>query len=468
MNNTYTQHFRRSLTVVMTMFFWCSCSDFLDVGTPSTQIARLDVYEDDATARSTLNGIYSEMIFSSGFASGGVSSITALAGRSADDFINHSGSQVAEFSNNEVSQNNSHLRSNIWNEAYRYIYFANAALEGLEQSKAITPDVKQQLQGEALFVRAFCYFYLVNLFGDVPVLTGTDFKSNSVSHRSPPSVIYEQVISDLDAARNMLTSDYSFSENERTRPNQAAATALLARAYLYQANWVLAEEAATSVIENPLYHLEMDLNAVFLKNSSEAIWQLMPHMGTTNTREGAHFILTALPTEVSLSNVLVNSFEEGDLRRVHWVGTFETAGDTYHYPFKYKIKSSTTISEYSMVLRLAEQYLIRAEARAQLDDLEGAISDLDKLRQRAELPRYQDTQPDMSKQEVLTAIVTERRLELFSEWGHRWLDLKRTGKADEVLGPEKGTNWQPTDVLYPIPFSEIQNNRNLLPQNPGY
>lgn len=450
---------------VLTVF---SCSDFLDVGTPSTQIARQDVYQDDAAAISTINGIYSEMMLSSGFASGGVSSVTLLAGRSADDFINHSNSQTAEFSSNNVTDNNTNLRSNLWSEAYRYIYFANSILEGLEQSQSVTSSVKQQLKGEALFVRAFCHFYLVNLFGDVPLLTGTDFRVNSEAHRSPSTEAYDQIVNDLATAKDLLAADYSFSANQRTRPNRWAASALLSRVHLYRKNWSEAEAEASAVIDNPLYALEENLNAVFLKNSKEAIWQLIPHEGTINTREGALFILTATPTEVSLSNSLLQSFESGDLRNTEWVSSIDVNGNAYVYPYKYKIKSGAAISEYSMVLRLAEQYLIRAEARAQLDDPEGAIGDLDRVRLRAGLPLYQDTQPGMSKQEVLTAIESERRVELFSEWGHRWLDLKRTGRADEVLSIEKGTDWQPTDVLYPIPFSEIQNNRNLLPQNPGY
>jgi hypothetical protein len=391
-----------------------------------------------------------------------------LAGRSADDFINHSNSQTAEFSSNNVTDNNTNLRSNLWSEAYRYIYFANAILEGLEQSQGVTASVKQQLKGEALFVRAFCYFYLVNLFGEVPLLTGTDFRTNSETPRSPSTDVYDQIVNDLAIAKDLLAGDYSFSANQRTRPNRWAATALLSRAHLFRSEWSKAEEEASEIIDNTLFALEENLSSVFLKNSKEAIWQLIPHEGTINTREGALFILTATPTEVSLSNSLLQSFEINDLRNAQWVSSIDVSGNTYYYPYKYKIKSGTTINEYSMVLRLAEQYLIRAEARAQLDDVEGAIGDLDRIRQRAGLPLYQDTQPGMSKAEVLSAIEQERRIELFSEWGHRWLDLKRTGKADEVLGLEKGSDWQPTDVLYPIPFSEIQNNRNLLPQNPGY
>ena len=467
MKSIYTTRLQRYFAILLMLTVF-SCSDFLDVGTPSTQIARQDVYQDDAAAISTINGIYSEMMFSSGFASGGVSSVTLLAGRSADDFTNHSNSQTAEFSSNNVTDNNTNLRSNLWSEAYRYIYFANAILEGLEQSKGITASVKQQLKGEALFVRAFCYFYLVNLFGEVPLLTGTDFRTNRETPRSSSTDVYDQIVNDLAIAKDLLAEDYSFSANQRTRPNRWAATAQLSRAHLFRNDWSKAEEEASEIIDNTLFALEENLSSVFLKNSKEAIWQLIPHEGTINTREGALFILTATPTEVSLSNSLLQSFEINDLRNAQWVSSIDVSGNTYHYPYKYKIKSGTTISEYSMVLRLAEQYLIRAEARAQLDDVEGAIGDLDRIRQRAGLPLYQDIQPGMSKAEVLSAIEQERRIELFSEWGHRWLDLKRTGKADEVLGLEKGSDWQPTDVLYPIPFSEIQNNRNLLPQNPGY
>jgi hypothetical protein len=137
--------------------------------------------------------------------------------------------------------------------------------------------------------------------------------------------------------------------------------------------------------------------------------------------------------------------------------------NTYYYPYKYKIVSNATISEYSMVLRLAEQYLIRAEARVQ-NNLPGAIGDLNVLRARASLPALSTT---LSPAQVTTAIEHERQVELFTEFGHRWLDLKRTGRADAVLGQLKGANWQPTDVLYPLPLTEIQTNQNLT-QNPGY
>jgi hypothetical protein len=120
-----------------------------------------------------------------------------------------------------------------------------------------------------------------------------------------------------------------------------------------------------------------------------------------------------------------------------------------------------------MVLRLAEMYLIRAEARLLQDKFSGAISDVDVIRQRAGLPRIQDTNPGISKSELMLAIERERRIEFLAEWGHRWLDLRRWKRAEAVLAPVK-TGWSNDDQLYPIPSSELSKNVNLQPQNDGY
>lgn len=123
---------------------------------------------------------------------------------------------------------------------------------------------------------------------------------------------------------------------------------------------------------------------------------------------------------------------------------------------------NTIPKEHYVVLRLAEQYLTRAEARAHLNNIPGAIDDLNLVRARAGL-----TGTDGNDQSSLvTDIFNERRLELFCEWGHRWFDMKRLGLADNILSPIK-SDWQPTDTLYPIPFAELQSNP-FLKQNAGY
>jgi hypothetical protein len=150
--------------------------------------------------------------------------------------------------------------------------------------------------------------------------------------------------------------------------------------------------------------------------------------------------------------------------------TGTTPATTYYYAYKYKANtafgSSAPVTEWPIELRLAEQYLIRAEARAQQNNLDGAKSDLNVIRSRASLAATTaSTQTD-----VLAAVAHERQVELFTEWGHRWFDLKRAGKIDAVMGVEtskKGGTWAAYKALVPIPASEILIDHNLT-QNPGY
>lgn len=115
-----------------------------------------------------------------------------------------------------------------------------------------------------------------------------------------------------------------------------------------------------------------------------------------------------------------------------------------------------------MVIRLAELYLIRAEARAKQNNITGSQEDLNRIRNRSGLANI--TANTLSL--LLSAIEQERRIELMMEWGHRWLDLKRTGRVNGIISSLK-SSWQPTDALYPIPKYELETNPFLV-QNPGY
>ncbi|HEY8387562.1 MAG TPA: RagB/SusD family nutrient uptake outer membrane protein, partial [Parasegetibacter sp.] len=138
----------------------------------------------------------------------------------------------------------------------------------------------------------------------------------------------------------------------------------------------------------------------------------------------------------------------------------------YPYCSKYEGSSSGPVTDYSTILRLSEQFLIRAEARAKqgkLSGLNSAETDMNIIRNRAGLGDISFA----SEAEFMSALQRERLSELFCEWGHRWLDLKRWGRADAVLAPIKGPGWQPTDVLYPIPEYQRLNSPEVS-QNPGY
>ncbi|MBC9795126.1 RagB/SusD family nutrient uptake outer membrane protein [Sinomicrobium weinanense] len=438
-----------------------SCSDFLDADPPRNEVITETAFTDDATATSTVLGIYSEMAKSGNFIVGRDGSIAVLNGFSGDELVPRF---FNDFFTNTILANNVTVLSSLWQPGYNFIYFSNSLLEGLEETTGITEETKRQLEGEARFIRALCYFYLVNLFGDIPMVTTTDFEVNRLAARTPKEQVYQQIITDLQHSRELLAEDYSFSNEERVRPNRAVAEALLARVYLFMEDWVNAEAQATAVINNPLYHLSSDLNEVFLANSEETIWQLKP-VRLNNTEEALYFvpIRETVQPSASLTDHLLNAFEEGDNRRIDWIGEVTPSTVTLYYPFKYKVHDvQAPPTEYSMVLRLAEQYLIRAEARAGQGNITGALEDINMIRNRAGL---EDIMVN-TQEEVLDAIMHERRVELFAEAGHRWLDLKRTGKIDEVLSSIK-TDWNPTNALYPIPQKERESNPNLT-QNEGY
>ncbi len=461
--NIRYQYLRFTLTFTL-LIAGVSCTDFIEIDPPRTEIVSNTVFNNDATATSAIRGMYSLMISNTSFTRGAMEEYTGIA---SDELINYATrTDQLQFYQNSLTPKNGDVFAIFWQQPYKYINNANAMLEGLQKSTGMTPNGKNQIEGEAKFVRAFCHFYLATLFGDIPYITTTNYQVNSVAARMPFQEVLAQIEIDLLDARNLLSTDFSFSNGERIQPNKGAATALLARLYLYLHNWEQADKMASELIDNSTYALLTDLTKVFLANSKEAIWQLKPVIPFTNAPQGEVFIMTNSPNgtsrRVAMTPELISAFETNDLRKSKWTGTLTNATGSWSFIHKYKVRLSSTLTEYSMVLRLAEQYLIRAEARAHLENIEGAKSDLNIIRNRAGLPNT--TAND--KAALLTATVQERRIELCGEFGHRWLDLKRTERIDEVMSAIK-TQWQTTDKLFPIPDSERLLNPNLS-QNDGY
>ncbi|HEX4849492.1 MAG TPA: RagB/SusD family nutrient uptake outer membrane protein, partial [Puia sp.] len=463
-----TDSWIRLLLVIIFVLVLSACKKFVEIPPPITELTTSSVFESDAKADEAMLGIYSGIMENvTGYSSGGMQSFTTLSALSSDEMINYYlQAGMPEFYLNQLTISNP-TNLALWNATYNNIYQVNAILEGIQSSNGMTIATRQRIEGEARFLRAFFYFYLVNYWGDIPFTSSTDYQANSKLSRKAISEVYASMEKDLQVAVQNLPDDYIMN-GERIRPNKGAAEALMARVNLFEGNWAAAESYASLVINNSgYYQLDSNLQDVFLMNSSEAIWQLMPVVPYYNSSEGFNFILLEMPQLVSLSNQLVNAFEPGDLRRAGWIDSIDAGGQLYYFPYKYKIKGgnvSDPLLEYTMVLRLAEQYLIRAEARARLSNFIGAQEDLNIIRHRAGL--LNTSANDLNS--LLIAIEHERQVELFTEWGgFRWLDLKRMGRADAVLGPIKAGNWQPDDTLYPIPEHEIQNDP-FLTQNPGY
>jgi hypothetical protein len=453
--------------VFFLLLIWTTgCKKLVEVKGPETQTESSEVFKTDASSTAAVTGIYSKVMSSAlSFLNGG---ITVYAGLSADELIqNETNSSIQEFFTNSLQSSNQLVRKDLWVRAYNLIYEINACIEGLNKSNTLTTATKNQLLGESYFLRAFVYFYMTNLFGDVPLILTTDYTVTGTMSRTNSTIVKSQIKGDLTGAISLLTPEYP-SVN-RARVNRWAASAMLAKVDLYDGNWQEAETAASDVINAGTYSLEKDLSRVFLYTSNESIFQFMPVAKGYNTTEANQFVplnSSSIPT-YSISNYLMLAFEPGDKRAVEWVGRQSVGGTIYAFPDKYKLKpvfsASFVLKEYYVALRLAEQYLIRAESRANMNELSGAIDDIDSVRSRAGLPFID---PAISKAGLLEVIQKERQTELFTEWAHRWFDLKRTKQADAVLKTRK-LGWNATDTLYPIPGVERTLNPNLS-QNDGY
>ncbi|RFM29218.1 RagB/SusD family nutrient uptake outer membrane protein [Chitinophaga silvisoli] len=472
----------RLLTYIFILISFASCSNLVQVDPPYTSINKDNVFNNDLTATAAITYIYT--VLSSYNQSPNVNSVSTLyffGGLLADELnlFDRSQPNYNIFYTNALNANS--IDAGVWNISYSMILSANLAIEQLNSNQLLTKSVQQQLLGEAKFMRAFFYFYLVNLYGDVPLAISSDPLVNSILGREDVDKIYSQMVADLSDAEDLLSDDFrsgkvNVSSSQRVRPSRWAAKALLSRIYLYHKDYSLAEQLATEVInQSSLFQLD-SLDEVFLISSKESIWQLQNINNTQgNTGEGNLFILpTGGPNSsgypVYLSHHVVESFEDGDQRKSHWTDTvMDDSANVFYYANKYKsgvLTSPGQNIEYETVLRLAEQYLIRAEARVQLNRLTEGESDLNIIRKRAGLVNLNG----LTKESLIEAILHERQVELFTEWGHRWLDLKRMGKINEVMTSvtaEKGGTWSANWAYWPIAQSELIADHNLV-QNVGY
>lgn len=468
MNYTTIFKYIATLTLLAVFSIFQSCQQFVQVDPPKSQLVRETVFRDYSTAESALVNIYGKLRDYLVINGGGMSRMTWILGLYADELTYYS-NQTGNASIRDIFDNNltpiHPYAGYIWANSYNLIYAVNSIIEGIGAAtdSNIAEEDKARLIGEALFTRSYIYFHLVNLYGDIPYVTGTDYRKNTTVGKQAVAEVYESLEEDLLSAIDNLPEAYD--DAERVRPNAATARALLARVYLYNENWEAAEDMASRVINNSLYVWVDDLDKVFLKSSSATIWQLKPGTDDGNTHEANDYIFTsAPPPNMALSEYMVQSFTDGDKRLDNWVGAIaDDAGNTYHYAYKYKIRGPSTPSqEFSIQFRLAEQYLIRAEANIRLRNYAAAREDVNKIRQRAGLTTI-DSNSEDSLMEVLIA---ERNRELFLEYPHRFFDLVRTGNTDFLA--ERKAGWDDTDRLWPIPESELLVNPNLLPQNEGY
>jgi len=399
---------------------------------------------------------------------------TIIVGDFTADYIQFNGTftDYQELGTKRITAANG-VAGALWGSLYRTIYVTNFMLEKLPTVTGVSEATRKRVTAEAKFLRAWAYFIATYTFGDVPLVTSTDQLANRNVGRTARATILAAVLADYQAALTDLPAVTSASTNAITNgtyANQTTCRAALSRFYLYQKNWAQAEQLAGQVIASGIYTLQPNYIDVITKDfTSESIlevgYALSDDPGTGN------FALNNLLVgrrEVIPSNQLIvqlTSVQAGTRQQTIGFSTTNLRGNDNGWTGR-KYGTASEDNNNIVLMRLAEMYLIRAEARAQqgrLTGTNGAIADLNVLRTRARAANIAAT----SQADVLLAVEQERVYELAFE-GHRWFDLVRTGRAQAVMSAFS-PNWQSTYELWPIPQSEIQQNPALAgKQNPGY
>lgn len=469
------------------VFIFCTslamggCKSYLDLPLPLNTIAGSGAFTTDKSCAAVLNDVYAQLISSGDNLFDG-NGAGYRAGLYTDELMSVGTATSSDrvFYQNAVQNANT---GGMWTFIYKYIYATNLAIEGISGASDAAVKQRKQWLGEAYFMRALLHFYLTNLFGDAVIANTSDYTVVNALPRSPQAAVYAQIVKDLLEAQSLLSEDYTDNAGavttERARPNKACATALLARVYLHTKEWAKAEEQASLVIaQASRYSLPQPADA-FLKESAETIFGLAPVAGSwvrdyNYYNNGMADTVPAFPASgvnVAMSNSLVAAFETGDKRFASWTraSTSRATMVTNRFPGKYK--SRTTGTAFIVVLRLAEQYLIRAEARAQLNKLTGtgsAKEDLDAVRSRAGLT---GTTATGSLTAMMDAIMNERRVELFAEQGYRLYDLRRTERLNAVMTPlvpqKGGVKWETFMRFWPINADDVFANP-AIKQTEGY
>jgi tetratricopeptide (TPR) repeat protein len=445
-----------SLLIIVLMLFFASCKKYLTVQ-PVDSVSDQVTIVDATSAQTAVRGAYRSLAGDNYYGS-----LFQTFGYLPGDNVQWTGSQsiIQQFISHNLQADNGNLES-VWNGIYATINIANHVITKVPgvNDPTLTGALKNQLTGEGYFIRALSFFDLARTWGGVPITLSptTSPTSKDSIKRSTVTQVYAQVISDLNAADSLLPLP---TTQNPVRANKETAWALKARYYLYQQNWAQAESYASQVIDDTKNYSLLNPYPSFFQPASaiatkESVFELSYSATYTNAHRG-YWQPPAnggtrqwAPTDALVA--LVNDPTVGGTRSALVAKT--SAGLWYGNLY---YRSPATDPAY--VIRIAEEYLIRAEARAQQNKLSDALADLNAIRTRAGLA----ASTAATQNDVLLAIENERRIEFALE-PHRWFDLVRTGRAATVLGVTDANKY-----LFPIPVIEVGLSKGNLPQNPGY
>jgi len=446
---------KKHIRLIPFILLLTGCQNFLEVK-PELQVDQTQAITNASTAEAAVNGMYNRLGSDNYYGS----NFPALSYLSGGD-VQWTGSQSApqEITARKLTATNSYVGS-AWSAIYSTILQANYLLEAVPTltDPQLTADRKNQMQGEAYAIRALSYFDLARGWGGVQlILKATHTPSDNTGiARSSLDDTYAQVLKDLTAAEPLVSNT-----TNRNRITRKTVWALRARYHLYRQEWDQAETYASKLIDDATsYKLAKPYSAFFANNAvatSESVFEI----AYTNSFKNGHYnwwlppVLSGrrewAPTDKLVA--LLNDPNAGG-NRSDLLGKTVPPGNLWYGKLYYRTPLGT---DPAYVIRIAELYLIRAEARAQLGKTTTALADLNAIRDRAGVPLSQVS----TKDDLLLAVENERQVEFPFETD-RWFNLVRTGRVAAVLGITDANKY-----VLPVPSSELIADKALT-QNQGY
>jgi len=493
------------LTFVAVFFLFSSCDEeILDKDNPN-ELSTATFFRTDDQAISAVNAIYAGLQANNLYNR----EYFFLHDLLSDD--NQSGgaqleSQRARLLNYVIDPSNK-LVNDVWRGAYRLVLRSNFVITSLPEAEEVSENLKTRLMGEASFLRAWAYFELVSLWGNVPLITEPSTTPEGTPRADSEDQIYDLILADLATAEQNLPLKSEYSGADVGRATKGAAQALAAKVHMYRGNYQAARDQLQKVIDSDQYSLVdrfLDNFQEENENNEESVFevQFSTAFGTSNawsgdgngiaeiTFRGQEYGANAWRNVIP-SDELVAEFEDGDPRSEY---SFYRIGDPYNngqdtlsnddvqgditrpswkkYQMIYKVPNENSNSGINFrVIRYADVLLMMAECENELNGPAAALPYINQVRARADvdMPPYPTAEyPTNTKEEMFDAIVHERRVELGGEQIRnrdirRW---RRQGKLDS----EPIDGYKPFHDKLPLPFVEIDNNSALDngDQNPGY
>jgi hypothetical protein len=497
--------FYRLLVLTLVLFLTSGCNDFL-AEEPRDVLSPDGFFTSEQEVRAAVNGLYVPLYDNALYGSYGIKRFY-MYGADVIEPSREGGGSLNDINNYTLSEARDAGARGAWEEFYRMIQDANVILERVEDNDALTPAARDQAIGETLYLRAFSYYHLTNMFGDVPYYReALPIEEIRTLSRFDATQIREEMVDDLQRAQDLLPDSYG--DAEQGRATKWAAATLIVKIELILERWEAARDKSIEIINNSPHRLLDNYADVFDPDNShndEVIWSIVfvKDLNPTITTDLFTPRLRDEPKNSGEKSALrdaleardegftgfglaipkcgfVDEFPEDDLRRSSNI-IENYLGFELNYPYMPKMWNLDQINsprknhgENYIVFRLADVYLMAAEAENELNGPTNAYPYINAVRARA----YDPDKPlsGLTQQEFREAIYEERRWELAGE-GHRRMDLIRWGILIDAIENTRHcaydpvSNIQPRHVKFPIPEEEIQLNPALLesdPTNNGY